>query len=932
MTETDKKLAQLKAAYESGILDEDTYISLKNLAVENREKPDAIKDSRIGILGDHARLEGDIHHGDRFGIETGRDAAVAKDHRTASVSKDTNIRARDIQSANVADKIDNLTQNRGNIVYAKNGATVIMGEHLKDKPDLSFEIREYCKKAESLHYTIPLAGFKTRLRVPIRIEDIYVPLRAVADMRSTGQSCFGDAEDAEKHLRECGESREIPLPEAFHMADKIGRRGIVILGDPGSGKTTHLKRLLLWCFRGGLEKLGLPENMIPVFLPLRELKDLSGGLDAFIQDQLNQRHLKTPEGFGERMLARGNLLLLFDGLDEVADPDHRARVSRWIEEALPLYDTCYFVVTCRFAGYSDKVQLEARFLEMHIRPMDEKQAQEFVHNWYRIVETGIRGDEKQANTIAEQEAEKLIRRLRRPEFRARRVFELTRNPLLLTNLCLVHRDRGNLPRSRARLYEECTDVLLELWRDAIGYESKINAQTGSRILQPAALWLHQEEGRTRARADELGPVIEPALKAVSWPHGTARDFLEVVRNESGLLTGWDQENYGFMHLGFQEYLAAREIRRKAFTDPSVLRELARRFGESWWQEVGLILLALEDPSLFVPYMREIVKLPGFTEHPDLVEMCLDDAAETSTEPFTELLEKDPGDDRELWKRQLMALRIAERLDPSVIGSLEPLMKDHPYKDIRQWFGEQGRQAGQDVIRAEPGGYELVRIPGGSFMMGSPDTEGGRYKNEGPLHKVSVSDFYMGRYPVTNEEYGRFLEANPDAEEPEYWSDRQYNQSRQPVVGVSWHDAKQYAEWAGLQLPSEAQWEYACRAGTQTRYYTGDSEDDLGRAGWYRENSGGQHHPVGKKEPNAFGLYDMHGNVWEWCEDWHGDYLPDAVKDTEGPDQVSSRVLRGGGWNRFARDCRSARRYGSSPGARSGRYGFRLAFSPGQQVS
>ena len=131
-----------------------------------------------------------------------------------------------------------------------------------------------------------------------------------------------------------------------------------------------------------------------------------------------------------------------------------------------MYSDCRFVVTCRFAGYTEKVQLNADLLEMHIRPLNEIEAETFIRTWYRIVETGLPSDKAQAEIIAGKEAEKLIDRLKQKEFRARRVFGMTRNPLLLTNLCLVHRDRGgNLPKERAKLYEECTDVLLELWRD-----------------------------------------------------------------------------------------------------------------------------------------------------------------------------------------------------------------------------------------------------------------------------------------------------------------------------------------------------------------------------------------------------------------------------------------------------------------------------------
>jgi formylglycine-generating enzyme required for sulfatase activity len=295
----------------------------------------------------------------------------------------------------------------------------------------------------------------------------------------------------------------------------------------------------------------------------------------------------------------------------------------------------------------------------------------------------------------------------------------------------------------------------------------------------------------------------------------------------------------------------------------------------------------------------------------------------------ELLESPPGKDRELWERQLVALRIVERLDPGAIHNLEEQLKKHPSPDMRTWMKERARQAGQDVFMSEPGGYELVRIPGGVFRMGSSVLEAGRYKSEEPLRDVQVPDFFMGCYPVTNEEYARFLKDNPEVKEPMYWADRRFNQPKQPVVGVSWEDARRYAEWAGLRLPSEAEWEYACRAWSKTRYYSGDKEENLDRVGWYGENSGGQPHAVGEKEPNIFGLYDMHGNVYEWVEDdWYDNYkgAPKDGRAWVGKRRGSDRVIRGGGCGNDAQHCRSAYRSNDSPCYRGYDVGFRLARS------
>ena len=222
-------------------------------------------------------------------------------------------------------------------------------------------------------------------------------------------------------------------------------------------------------------------------------------------------------------------------------------------------------------------------------------------------------------------------------------------------------------------------------------------------------------------------------------------------------------------------------------------------------------------------------------------------------------------------------------------------------------------------------YELVQVPAGTFLMGASGSEKGRADDE-EKHEVTLSAFAIGRFTVTNAQYGLFLEANPGAGEPEYWADRKFNQPNQPVVGVSWDDAEAYCAWAGLRLPSEAEWEYACRAGTTTRYWSGDTEDDLARVGWYDENSDDRLHPVGERDANAFGLFDAHGNVWEWCADWYGEYKRKAVTNPTGARRGGNRVLRGGSWLSTAGGSRSAIRGGGDPGNRGISIGFRPARS------
>jgi formylglycine-generating enzyme required for sulfatase activity len=248
--------------------------------------------------------------------------------------------------------------------------------------------------------------------------------------------------------------------------------------------------------------------------------------------------------------------------------------------------------------------------------------------------------------------------------------------------------------------------------------------------------------------------------------------------------------------------------------------------------------------------------------------------------------------------------------------------------VSQWQRDSARTAGVPVAKEiNLGGgvtMKMVLIPAGKFMMGSPDSEQGRLKEEeSPQHEVTLSmPFYLGVTEVTQTQYQAVMGVNRS----------QFKGATNPVDMVSWYDAtefcKKLSEETGqaVRLPTEAESEFACRAGTATAFSFGDSDGALRDYAWYCANSGDKTHPVGQKKPNAWGLYDMHGNVWEWCADWYGEYPNGAVTDPQGPASGLYRVLRCGGWFIEPKGCRSAFRYCFTPENRGTNFGFRVVAS------
>ena len=223
--------------------------------------------------------------------------------------------------------------------------------------------------------------------------------------------------------------------------------------------------------------------------------------------------------------------------------------------------------------------------------------------------------------------------------------------------------------------------------------------------------------------------------------------------------------------------------------------------------------------------------------------------------------------------------------------------------------------------------EFVWVEGGCYEMGCGNWTDSCSGNESPVHEVCVDGFWIGKYEVTQGQWEQIMGSNPS-----------YNKSGDdfPVEMVSWNDCQDFITALNgkgsntFRLSTEAEWEYAARSGGLEEKYAGG--DDLDRLGWYLANSVDRTHQVGTKAANGLGIYDMSGNVWEWCSDrYASDYYDSSPTDNPlGPSTGSHRVIRGGSWASYAQGCRAAYRGHDGPGFRGYSLGFRLAFSPGQQ--
>ena len=440
--------------------------------------------------------------------------------------------------------------------------------------------------------------------VKVDLDEVYVPLRVIHH-RSREADGLGMIRGLAFGAGLCGEEKEPTDIGVEAVLRQDAARHALIFGEPGSGKTTALLKLHHLAWRSATD-LGLAEGTLPVFLRLRHLDKelLDQGLAAFIEQEVRQVSGGRLSGLGQALWDHRRLLLLFDGLDEIADAAHRAKVLRRISWNLCDNDAkeVRAIISCRRVGLPGRIaDRDALFQPFEVRPFQNEQIAQLVTQWFR--ELARRGRIDQAT--ADRRVNTILTALNDRQKANQQILEMASNPLLLTLLCVVVLQGDEIPKKRVRFFEQCLDVMLDRWPRQRGKPGPVDLNTAREALAHLAFFLH-----TNQRRDDLTwteAVLE--LMTLLGDAGEAEEFFDWAHRDVGLLVDFTDEEYGFVHLGIQEHLTARYL----VAHPNDFEFLTEDFEESWWREVFLQLSALSERAGFDALMSQLL------EHTDVLE-------------------------------------------------------------------------------------------------------------------------------------------------------------------------------------------------------------------------------------------------------------------------------------------------------------------------
>ena len=787
------------------------------------------------------------------------------------------------------------------------------------------------------------------------LEEVYVPLLARPE-RPGGETwerrLAGRLLNDEDLPEEAVASLEKGAAHPIRVEDALGEEArVVVLGDPGSGKSTLLKYLTL--------RLAAEDDApLPILLPLNAYaralrKKGDHSLQSYLSVYFANQGVKNLAPLFESALSQGQAVILLDGLDEVQE--ERAylvnKVENFASKAVEKGNK--LVVTSRIVGYQD-APLKSEWTLYTLLDFNRASVEDFATRWCLAFEKNVLGDTPEAKVAAEKERIALLESIDANPG----VGKLATNPLLLTILALIKRQGVSLPNRRAELYELYLETLIRSWNKARALDQypvgpELNPNEVLMTLGPLALWLREKNPTAGVVSEDalLGELTRYYM-GEDWglKRGPAREkaheFLKSVRTYSNLLVERGPRQYGFLHLTFEEMLAAYGIYQLGQLDlQESLQVIEKHLRDPGWREtillaIGVWGLANKQPRVAAKVVRAMLKMT-----------CKGDDAAKNTLLAGACLE-DVGEEG-----------LGRAAANEVIDALQEIARDRNLLPITQRdaglsLGRLAASSADFLARIRPDLDEFIPIPAGEFLYGDEKKPA---KIEEP--------FAIAKYPVTNLQYRPFIEAGgydhkefwstegwswrmgeydtkasgstkdllerrpvEKRHEPFFWRDSKWNNPLAPVVGVSWFESEAYAKWLEaelerpIRLPTEEEWERAARGRKGRKYPWGD-DFDFNRANaapfWKQDNDADYAFDLDYASTTLIGQFDgatpegiadLSGNVWEWTNSWYE------------AEQVN-RTLRGGSWVSIERSLRSANRGRDVPDDFDYFLGFRL-LSPG----
>jgi len=843
------------------------------------------------------------------------------------------------------------------------------------KPDLHYLKSKYFNFLKEKYSYITFKGLSEGKLISFPLEKIYTNLSFAEALPSSGTEYLSEKEETEKEEKEKVDFIEdIQRRRAISLSDILNPGCSVITGDPGAGKSTLLKYIALaFVDRKGIERLKISDDLLPVIFPVvayaeayKKSESVSYSLKEFIPEFFKGQGLPDLSLLFKEALDNETALILIDGLDEVADDSERKKIVEDIKNFI--IDVTHeinrkkqklreitgdqgnekrkknkYIITCRTASYTKTTRFEPvagnNFTHYRILPFGIDDIKEFLFNWYCCYEKEIHHRFDTYKIEATKKLMKMSSILRKNKY----IYDIARNPLMLTILALIEHEGGELPRNRAELYSKCIRMLSGSWEKLRSLHERENHEfkLGDRkitedfivtFLGPIAFEMHEKFMYIIEYEDlkeRLAKGFDVRNRDILLSKEQADDFIKIMKERSGILQEFAIGVYGFMHLTFKEYLAARVL-----TDlcDNRLHQLSKR--------------------LFVPEWREVILLTASSMKRRDTTNFIRGIYETKASDFKNLL------------LALECLIVAGR------DKIEDELYDSIIKETLKII-EGGYKIRDRFYIAEKIGWigdsrnleEFVPIESGEFNLS--------------IGTSKIAAFEIGKYPVTNVWFERFINdagyttkdywSNEGRrwldykrmEQPEMWNDREWSCPNSPVIGISWYEAYAFTQWLTkkrndgyeYRLPTETEWE-AAATGFENRYYPWGADGSFNVNGSsYRCNIRGMGigkiSPVGiiKEGNTPEGISDLGGNVWEWTRSDYYSYLElndfrfekDMCVLLEQDSYTGSRkshekhiqlpVLRGGSFSTDLYQARCACRRRYFPFYRTHSIGFRCLRIP-----